>query len=264
MMIRNISVRWITCVALAVFSAGSFADNSGDLHWGRKASPFTLQVIDSMTLDWEYQLTESLARWSVPNATNVDVINFSITSANDKRNIRKRCSAVDGKLRVCNAAYGNTGWLGMASYYYYTSTGHIVKATAKMNDSYSMSFEDMNHVTCQEIGHTIGLDHTSENGFSQNTCMDYSNSHTSQWPNEHDLTELLNLYAHLDTQDTYAKIDTGDGGGTCNAPPGKGCNKNNAGAPPMGIRIHKGKGYEIWVAPDNKGGAWVHHVTLVP
>ena len=31
----------------------------------------------------------------------------------------------------------------------------------------------MQHVICQEIGHTFGLDHQSETGASLNTCMDY-------------------------------------------------------------------------------------------
>ncbi len=33
---------------------------------------------------------------------------------------------------------------------------------------------------CREIGHTFGLGHTSEDGSSQNTCMDYfSNTGTA-------------------------------------------------------------------------------------
>jgi len=59
-----------------------------------------------------------------------------------------------------------------------------------MNDSYSAQFAVQNerdHVMCQEIGHLFGLGHTSEDGSSQNTCMDYSQSSTSTRPNQHDL-----------------------------------------------------------------------------
>jgi hypothetical protein len=43
---------------------------------------------------------------------------------------------------------------------------------------------------CQEVGHLFGLGHTSEGGSSQGTCMDYSNSPDSQWPNAQDYDML--------------------------------------------------------------------------
>jgi hypothetical protein len=95
---------------------------------------------------------------------------------------------------------------------------------------------------CQEIGHVFGLDHTSTDGSDQDTCMDYSDDTTPDKPNKHDFEQLIAIY-HADG-DGYNSYD---GGGTtdpepCNAPPGKGCNKNNgresAGeVPPMGIRV---------------------------
>jgi hypothetical protein len=61
----------------------------------------------------------------------------------------------------------------------------------------------MQHVICQEIGHTFGLDHQDESGISLNTCMDYyhntSASDTkSTHPNSHDYDELGIIYNHLD------------------------------------------------------------------
>jgi hypothetical protein len=76
---------------------------------------------------------------------------------------------------------------------------------------------------------------------------------------------LETIYAELDN------IDDAETSGTCNAPPGKGCNKPNAsvgqgsdGPPPMGVRVHKGEHEEIWVAPNSDGGLWIHHIRLVP
>jgi hypothetical protein len=65
----------------------------------------------------------------------------------------------------------------------------------------------MQHVICQEIGHTFGLDHQDESGISLNTCIDYyhntSASDTkSTHPNSHDYGELSTIYQHLDSTTT--------------------------------------------------------------
>jgi hypothetical protein len=65
----------------------------------------------------------------------------------------------------------------------------------------------MQHVICQEIGHTFGLAHQDESGISLNTCMDYyhntSASDTkSTHPNQHDYDELVTIYSHLDSSTT--------------------------------------------------------------
>lgn len=112
----------------------------------------------------------------------------------------------------------------------------------------------------------LGLGHTSVDGSSQGTCMDYSTDTASQWPNEHDYDQLVAIYGHhTDSYNSYS-APGGSDGGTCTAPPGKGCNKSGAAdaAPPMGTRVHKGARSEIWVAPGRDGGLWVHHVTTVP
>ena len=54
-----------------------------------------------------------------------------------------------------------------------------------MNDFYQSYWAipgEKNHVICQEIGHVLGLGHTSEDGTSQGTYMDYSTDINSQWP----------------------------------------------------------------------------------
>ena len=55
---------------------------------------------------------------------------------------------------------------------------------------------------CQEVGHTLGLDHQDENFKNTNlgTCMDYtSNPDSNQHPNQHDYDQLEAIYAHLDS-----------------------------------------------------------------
>lgn len=239
-------------IALGVTAAltANASHNWNNYHWARTTSSFTLQVIDSTVPGWDDELNLALQQWS--KSTKLDL---RVTAADDSRRARRQCRAAAGMIRVCNAEYGFNGWLGLASINL-DSRGHITQGTAKVNDSYSSYFasqDERRHVMCQEIGHLFGLGHTSEDGSTQNTCMDYSNSPTSTAPNQHDYDQLAAIYAHTDSYNSYA---TGAARTAQQAA--------MAGPPPMGMRVRKGVFDETWVAPDGKGGIWVHHVILAP
>jgi hypothetical protein len=118
-------------------------------------------------------------------------------------------------VEVCNAAYGQNGWLGLAQIWI-SSRQHITAATTKVNDTYFSTPKYnttawRNLVMCQEVGHTFGLDHQDENFNNTNlgTCMDYTNDpSTNQHPNQHDYDELVAIYSHLDKTTTIGASST--------------------------------------------------------
>jgi len=202
--------------AVIIFPINSYADHSwNNYHWARTSNPFTLKVVNSNTSDWDGYLNTANTDWSQSSVMNL-VSEQGIESLNS----RKRCTMIAGKIRSCNAAYGSNGWLGLASINI-TGGVHITQGSSKMNDTYfnTSTYNNPNeklHVMCQEIGHTFGLGHTSEDGSSQNTCMDYfSNTGTnatstlSTRPNQHDFDMLASIYAHLDSSTTIGFASSG-------------------------------------------------------
>lgn len=174
-------------------------------HWARTSNPFTLKLGDNVSGDWEAMLGIASTDWSKSNVLDTAIV---AGQANPKN-----CRPTTGRVEVCNSRYGNTGWLGVAQIWI-TGGTHIVQGTVKNNDYYFGSSNyaynnsaEMQHVICQEIGHTFGLDHQDESGISLNTCMDYyhntSASDTkSTHPNQHDYDELATIYQHLDSTST--------------------------------------------------------------
>ncbi|MEH6550738.1 MAG: hypothetical protein V7711_05750 [Pseudomonadales bacterium] len=262
----------LVLVPIAVFATHSPETQHtwGNYHWARTANPMALQVIDSVTSEWQAELNLTILDWN-----KADALNMSITSSDNRSKTRKRCNASSGKIRVCNATYGNNGWLGLASIYI-DSNGHITKGTAKMNDSYAYYWADSiqkAHVMCQEVGHLFGLGHTSEDGSSQSTCMDYSTSENSTRPNDHDIELLNEIYAHTDADDSYAApVDPADDGGTTDPAPCRGGPKRCGSGSSAdsgnsdfgrGHLIRSNEFYEEWVENHADGSKTVHHVTLV-
>lgn len=176
-------------VALPVFASHSW----GGYHWAKGSGPVVLQLGDNVSGTWDGHLSASEADWD-----GSSVLDLSVGAGKTRP---KNCRPTAGRIEVCNARYGNNGWLGLAQIW--LSGGHISQAVAKMNDSYSMYETEKRHVMCQEVGHGFGLGHTSENGSSQNTCMDYyqnkdNNDWTSTSTNAHDMQMLSDIYNHID------------------------------------------------------------------
>jgi hypothetical protein len=118
--------------------------------------------------------------------------------------------------------YGATGWLGLARILDYDSGQcAILRAEALLNQSYmdgaSYDETDDRHVACQEIGHTIGLDHRK--GPKNQTCM---NDQFLGWDffDAHDAETVSTI---------TVGCDSGGGGGGCAGGNEKGRKKCNDG-----------------------------------
>lgn len=191
-------------ISTSALAPKTFATHSwGGYHWARTANPFTLKLGDNLSSLWDPFLVTTSTDWSVSS-----VLDTAIVSGGGGRN----CRPTKGRIEVCNKTYGNNGWLGIAQIW--VSGLHITQGVTKMNDTYfnTTTYNKpawRNLVMCQEVGHTLGLDHQDEtfNNTNVGTCMDYTNDPggtiygqlDNQHPNAHDYEELGIIYAHLDS-----------------------------------------------------------------
>jgi hypothetical protein len=227
---NSISCRYCTVLlavsALAFLGTPAWADHAwGNYHWERSSNPVTIELGDNVDSRWDGWLAEASSDWSVSS-----VLETPVASGRAKGN----CRPNKGRVEVCNDSYGDNGWLGIAQIW--VSGDHIVKAVAKMNDTYHETspynrdgWRDM--VICQEVGHTFGLAHQDESFSNGNlgTCMDYTSNPdgppANRAPDHHDFEVLESLYGHLD--------GSGSEGGNdgCKGPAWR-CQGAGAAAPP--------------------------------
>ncbi|MDH3748591.1 MAG: hypothetical protein OER97_10320 [Gammaproteobacteria bacterium] len=257
----------VAALVAVLISVASYANHSwSDYHWARTTASFDLTFVNSTTNDWDQYVSNALSDWSDSTVLNM----VEDAGGSTSRQVRRRCKGPAGAVRVCNLAYGNTGWLGIAGISIDTN-GHITTGYTKLNDTYfSQTYYNNSlwkqSVACQEVGHNVGLDHQDEdfNNGSLFSCMDYQDP-PHGFPNAHDYVQLATIYGHTDSYDSYDGGDSGGGGGGCNAPPGKGCNKGDApgnnGATGWGISLGRRGQSETFMRIDPDGTRHIVHVT---
>lgn len=201
---RRTLVAFLVLLAFATLQTVLWATHSwGGYHWARTKNPFTIKLGDNLTTtDWKSHLGQASTDWSKSSVMDTTVVTGQASTA------RKKCTATLGRVEVCNNKYGGN-WLGLASIW--LSGSHITQGTVKLNDSWAMNQAEKQHVTCQEVGHTFGLDHQSTSGASLDTCMDYYSNKSdtdlkSTQPNQHDYDELVTIYSHLDSTTTIGQM----------------------------------------------------------
>ncbi|RZV36626.1 MAG: hypothetical protein EX272_07795 [Chromatiales bacterium] len=254
-------------VCLLLVSGPSVADHAwSDYHWARTTSSFDLVFVNSTTVGWDSYVSQAVSDWSASAVLNM----VEDPSGSESRQVRRRCNGSDGQVRVCNLAYGNTGWLGIAGISL-DANGHITTGYTKLNDTYfDQAYYDTPawrlSVTCQELGHNVGLGHQDEDFNNQSlfSCMDYQDP-PFEFPNQHDYDQLETIYGHTDSYDSYTGGGDSGGGGSCNAPPGKGCNKAGIGSDNAnngwGISLGRRGQQETFMRIDPDGTRHLVHVT---
>ncbi|MEK7481974.1 MAG: hypothetical protein AAB607_01330 [Patescibacteria group bacterium] len=211
-MIKKYSVIFGVLAAIVILSASivNATHSWGNYHWARTSNPFTLKLGDNLSSNWDAYLSTTSGDWSVSSVLDTTIVPGAYL---------KNCKPVNGRVEVCNKKYGRNGWLGVAQIW--VSGDHIAKGAVKVNDTYfntpTYNTEAWrNLVMCQEVGHTLGLDHQDENfdNLNLSTCMDYTNDpSTNQHPNQHDYDQLELIYAHLDGTTTLGSISLPRGNG---------------------------------------------------
>ncbi|MDQ3706619.1 MAG: hypothetical protein M3437_15645 [Chloroflexota bacterium] len=211
----------VLVASTVAYASHSWTNSKGEAyHWARTSNPFTLKLGDNVTDKWQTYLETTSSNgqkqgWDDSSELETDIVTGGTNP--------KRCSATSGRVEVCNAKYGNTGWLGVAGIY--VSGDHITKGYSKLNDTYFDTAKYntpgwRNLVMCQEVGHTLGLDHQDENFDNPNlgTCQDYTRDPdgkaadpdqlSNEYPDQHDYDQLASIYKHLDSTTTVGQTST--------------------------------------------------------
>src|ERR671925_153616 len=116
-------MRFMLALGVAVLAASVFASTAaashswGGYHWARTSNPFTVKLGDNVTSTWDGHLQTASSDWSQSS-----VLDTTVVSGASKG---KNCRPTSGRVEVCNAAYGNNGWLGIAQIW--ISGSHITQ-----------------------------------------------------------------------------------------------------------------------------------------
>lgn len=198
---RLVAVPVLVLAVQALAPAAGASHSWETYHWARAESPLTLTLADNLTSVWRPHLATTSTDWSASS-----VVDTSVTAGSTRNS--KRCAATLGRVEVCNSTYGRNDWLGLAQVWI-NPDNHILQGTVKLNDTYFNTARYntpawRSSVMCQEVGHTLGLDHQDEDfNTDLKSCMDYSNVPFPS-PNDHDYQVLASIYSHTDSSTTVS------------------------------------------------------------
>lgn len=178
-------------------------------HWARPSSAImNVPVRRLHSAAWITRYNLAVNDWKKTSLTKIRAA-FGTTGG-----ASASCPMVTGQITSCDASYGNTGWLGLATINIMGS--HITRGNSKVNNTYfnQAAFNTVawrQAVICQEIGHNFGLGHVNEVFTNANTgsCMDYTNDPDggpgggsatdpdNMNPNAHDYALINSRHTHI-------------------------------------------------------------------
>ena len=124
---KLVSLGGLAVVTAVVLAASASASHSwGGYHWARTANPFTLKLGDNVSGLWDGMLVTASSDWSQSTVLDTTIVPGGTNP--------RRCRPTSGRVEVCSASYGNTGWLGLAQIW--ISGSHITQGLVKNNDYY--------------------------------------------------------------------------------------------------------------------------------
>jgi len=175
----------------------------GNYHWGI-GGPTEVTLSQNLSPIWQSYLTSASIDWSRSRVINTSIIPGTVDV--------QTCPPAAGTVEVCNAKYGENGWLGMANVWF-DDVGQITQATVTFNDTYfdkpDYSGADWRmYVACHEVGHVLGLNHRDETFSNPNlgSCLDYTNDPGAFPANTHpdafDYEVLETIYDGVTSKDT--------------------------------------------------------------
>lgn len=83
-----------------------------------------MELVNALDARWDPFFEQAVQDW---DSGSPDILTLSTS----RQNADSACSAIDGKMKVCNGNYGNTGWKGINEVMIQNGV-RIVSSVAKM------------------------------------------------------------------------------------------------------------------------------------
>ncbi|KAL3805298.1 hypothetical protein HJC23_009005 [Cyclotella cryptica] len=162
-----------------VWKSDFIEPNNGGLH---------LTLLNALDDTWQQEFEDAIADWEQSPALTLDPQRVAVDYD---------CNRVDGVMVVCNANFGETGWVGINENE--IVGGVIYSSVAKMNEYYlrNAEYDHRRYTMCHEVGHGFGLPHTDENPYNANlgNCLDYTdNPDENLHPGDVNFNKLAGMY----------------------------------------------------------------------